>query len=482
MNKLIIPIVVIAIIVIAIGACFVFNDSGEKGVPQVDSPFGFYGPLELSTYIGDKNIYVRNRDYKTFAKILKEAGANWVYAYQVPIYKGDLDFINAFTEQGFFISGEIPGGFGKLEENLYLPKDLIHYRNSLKDYFQKYKMIKHWQYGDEFDGTYFNDTAENFAVMFRIAYKTLKEVNPQAELVLGKEQLNIFTFLEEPPTPENGELILTAYQSKSPRELMFGLKFLKELKLLEEIEKNPFKDNKYKSNPEISKEEYDLIFEKDNIEQYIDGVILPIEHLEITESQRNKVINNLKQYNLDDKILQWEVDAGSWYGYRFGIMNPPGSIDLSPTLPPEEIDERLGAGDLIKTYIPLFGKKIEKVGYGGYLINSDGSKRLEWFTHKLMTEKLKGFSSAEKLSEGQYKFNFNDKNPIWVLWSPEFSKTITLNVGNIQQVKITKAIPKYDTGKEVTDYSAAFEERAEAVNDGNLTITLDKDPVFVEAK
>jgi len=49
-------------------------------------------------------------------------------------------------------------------------------------------------------------------------------------------------------------------------------------------------------------------------------------------------------------------------------------------------------------------------------------------------------------------------------------------------VKITEAVPKYESGKDVTDYSAAFNTETKSASNGKITITLGDKPVFVEEK
>jgi hypothetical protein len=45
-------------------------------------------------------------------------------------------------------------------------------------------------------------------------------------------------------------------------------------------------------------------------------------------------------------------------------------------------------------------------------------------------------------------------------------------------LKITEAVPRYETGKEVTNYETAFNTETKKVNNGKLT--LKESPVFIE--
>ena len=50
------------------------------------------------------------------------------------------------------------------------------------------------------------------------------------------------------------------------------------------------------------------------------------------------------------------------------------------------------------------------------------------------------------------------------------------------EVKVTEAVPKYASGKDVTDYDTAFNTYIQVPKDGKVTITLGDVPVFVEEK
>ena len=79
-----------------------------------------------------------------------------------------------------------------------------------------------------------------------------------------------------------------------------------------------------------------------------------------------------------------------------------------------------------------------------------------------------------------YKFIKNGKS-IWVAWNDNAGeKQITISGINSSSIKITEAVPNYSSGKDVTNYSAAFKTEVKQITNGKLTITLDEAPVFVE--
>lgn len=123
-----------------------------------------------------------------------------------------------------------------------------------------------------------------------------------------------------------------------------------------------------------------------------------------------------------------------------------------------------------------------------------GVKKLSYYTYKLMTEKLEGsdWNNIEIIQESDniyvYKFIKNGE-PVWVVWWDYFdddgsSKTVTLNVGNLNSVKITEAVPDAESGIELNegDYPNFFRMETKTVSNGQVTITLGESPIFVEGK
>ena len=87
-------------------------------------------------------------------------------------------------------------------------------------------------------------------------------------------------------------------------------------------------------------------------------------------------------------------------------------------------------------------------------------------------------------SDGVYIYKFQKgSKKIWVAWNDNAKeKQITITGIGSQQVKITEAVPKYESGKDVTDYNTAFNTETKSVSNGKITITLGDKPVFIEEK
>lgn len=117
-----------------------------------------------------------------------------------------------------------------------------------------------------------------------------------------------------------------------------------------------------------------------------------------------------------------------------------------------------------------------------------GIKKLAYYTYQKMTEILEGsdWDNIETIQEKDgiyiYKFTKNNK-PVWVVWNNDKEeKQITISGVNAKRVLITEAVPKYDSGKEVLDYNAAFNTQMRTVVDGKITIMLQDVPVFIDEK
>jgi len=138
------------------------------------------------------------------------------------------------------------------------------------------------------------------------------------------------------------------------------------------------------------------------------------------------------------------------------------------------------------------GKYVCEKGIGYDL--GQGVKKLSYYTYKLMVEKLEGsdWDNIQTIQESDnvyiYKFTKNGE-PVWVAWWDYFddtgsSKTISLDVGSINSVKITKAVPNAEDGSKIdaNDYPDFFNTETKTVSGGKVEITLGESPVFVEGK
>lgn len=72
-----------------------------------------------------------------------------------------------------------------------------------------------------------------------------------------------------------------------------------------------------------------------------------------------------------------------------------------------------------------------------------------FFTYGVMTSLLKGFTSVEKLSEEQIKFNFEERDPVFVLWTESPPGTSDLcGLVATENVRMTHIVTELDTNND----------------------------------
>ena len=202
--------------------------------------------------------------------------------------------------------------------------------------------------------------------------------------------------------------------------------------------------------------------------------------------------------NYDFEI--WLTEIGTWSG--------------KPSFPPSQSifqTEKEQSEALVKYYVHSISRDVKKIfwawgileGFGGpennvfdntgLIYDGDGPndlgfgvKKLSYYTYKKIVEMLEGsdWDNIQTIQEqgGIYVYRFmkGDK-PIWVTWNDN-SVEKQINISNIDSssVKITEAVPNYESGKEVKNYDTAFKTENKNIINNKLTITLGETPLFVE--
>jgi hypothetical protein len=213
--------------------------------------------------------------------------------------------------------------------------------------------------------------------------------------------------------------------------------------------------------------------------------------------------------HINEKVNELGIDVEEYWITEMGSY----SGDPVPKIIPVDIynyqSEKQQAADYVKKYVyPLsFGVKKIFIAWNlfegfkvddGYFDHTGliydgrfdhdeglGVKKLAYYSYKKMTETLEGsdWDNIETIQESDdiyiYKL-IKDERPIWVVWNDGEEKTITLNIGDITKVKITEAVPKFETGKEVTNYNTAFNTETKNVQDGSINLNLGEVPVYIE--
>jgi len=223
--------------------------------------------------------------------------------------------------------------------------------------------------------------------------------------------------------------------------------------------------------------------------------------------------DSLKKSGFDiSKLKFWITETGTYSG-------DPMENDANNNLFKQS--EKQQAEGLVKAYVSGFSYGIEKIfwawgiqegfrktcgifDYTGiiydgcdcentkYVCNAKGIgddlgkgvKKLAYYSYKKMTEKLSGWNSVKTVQKSGginiYKFTRSGKI-IYVTWSDDTTKkTAIISEISSKQIKITEATPKYETGKEVTNYNSAFNETSSAVIGNSVKVEVGNAPVFIE--
>ena len=183
--------------------------------------------------------------------------------------------------------------------------------------------------------------------------------------------------------------------------------------------------------------------------------------------------NGLTQSKLKDYNTQWDT-----------LCQGKELISTESGLPSKNVNPAWGnwefgltqenqAKDMIKYFTILFNNGYDKVFWflkdwdfeeipndlfeHTGLLTENNQKKQSFYTYQLLIEKVDGFTEILKLKENQYKYSFENKNPIYIVWgnnvilSPEIIGTI-----------------------EITNYLG----EEETIHSSNLVLT--NSPIFIE--
>jgi hypothetical protein len=358
-----------------------------------------------------------------------------------------------------------------------LPKDMEAYKNFLRKTVERYDgdgiddapgspVVDVWQISNELD-LFWNGNPTDYARLLKESYKAIKQANPQAQVAIAGVG-----------TPRGFDGITKFY-----------------VPLMEELAK-------IRDNPG---DRYFDVFDFhwypfDGQYNYLRDNFLGKEYATHLKDYIKNINSTLTKYNYNN-IPIFITETGQYSGTP--SSQPPAIVS------PEFNSERKQALDLYKIYVYSLANGVKKIfwvtltewhDFGSQpngvfdnvgLINNpqnDGQshKKLAYYTYKKMVEVLDGsdWSNIQTIQEkdGIYIYKFTKQGkPIWVAWNdnPQ-EKQITISGINSDQVVISESVPKYESGKEVVDYDSAFRTEKKAVQDGQITIPLGENPLFIK--
>jgi len=485
MRKMVISIIILAVIILGIGALFVLQKLSlpKQSLVQepksknlfaannyTDSPFGF-----LAQYI-DSSItrpaYSAYGGFLAIQKLYKDIGVHWdrgsgrsggaiwgALEKNVDGYRSVFDkYVKTATDNNVNLLITISPAYSESEGEAYLPSDLNAYAKFVEKLVSDYPLVKYWQIHNEVNGGIFwKDTPQNYAKLVRATSDAIRKNCPDCKIVLGSSinvdasgKLQSITQYFEPVLQElnkNGKKYFDIfdYHFFAPAEYTPDSYYLALSKGIEET-KNLLGKYGY-GDADIWTTET-MLFTTDGMKKN-EIQKLPESYRSINENQQARAV--IKTYisglaNGVKKIFWNKLTEGSWFDFMFN---------------------RAG---LIRN--PSF--------------SGSDAKKLSYYTYKKMVEILEGsdWKNIQKIQESDgvyvYKFIKNNKS-IWVAWNDNPDrKQITISGIASAQIKLTEAVPKYETGSQVTDYNTAFNTSTKSVTGGKVAIALGDRPVFVE--
>ncbi len=357
---------------------------------------------------------------------------------------------------------------GHRQSGSWLPVDEAAYRSFVKEAVKRYSFIRYWQVGNE-PNLRPNNNLTGFADLQRITYEAIKEANPQAQVLIGGVAGNMSL------SDMNDTYFESILPTLSGKHMdVFDIHFYGDAK----------------GGTLISDPQRRMLGYRDFKTVYT-------------------YFRNLLDKNNFSHVLIWVTEMGTF----------SGTIKMGPqTLTQTEAEH---ARDLFKRWVYALSLGVKKIfwvfgimeGFGAWdddffdhtaLIYSGldgvhrrGEKKLGYYTHKLMTEKMEGsdWTTIETIREDTankvyiYKFTKGGK-PIYVAWWDYFNdatymigKTKQVSITNLQSntIVVTEAVPGFSSGTQVTDYKTAFRTDTLAVTGGTVTLTVGENPVFVES-
>jgi predicted transcriptional regulator with HTH domain len=413
----------------------------QKGV-YWNSPFGIFGVYEWKLS-GPK---VKNvASVNDINNYLKDIGIKWL---QEMHFTKELNN----TPAGINIYSRIGGEGGNKP-----PNTSKKYKEELRKVIKKYKgRIKYWEVGTEPSGfpppMGWRGYAKEYATHLKETYNIIKEECPDCYVVFGGLSGVGTGFNNNDPAARFLEEVLQAGGGKY-------------------FDVFEFKQHTYNAD------EYTELKNKMKVYEKI-----------------------LHRYGIDIQKTPVFLETATHDG------NPSSSFKFILLQPQSEAEQASG---LLKIYIYGLAIGIDKIFWNGLielhnfagnpkssfnfygLVNNpanDGKshKKLAYYTYKKMVEVLEesDWNNIETVQEkdGIYIYKFTKKGKsIWVAWNDTKESKVAKIIGiGSPRVRLTYAIPKKDSGKDVKNYKSAFPVKILDTHKSEVSINLDNIPVFIE--
>ena len=481
--------------------------------PIEDSPFGLFAPILFYGY-GEYDA--------ADTKSVVDLNSYWtaILTNNYPLYT------NIANNPYIFPSLSLTKNVIDLENTNLKPYAFYYYVREIPSAF---KDVTYWGIDSESDGIngFVFVEPKKLAVYTRLAYRGLKDVNPNIKLFGSGTWGAPDSYYDSP------------YDAVT-QEGYYNL-FFNELNYMESIEQQitndggayeDYYDGRYEEY-NYSHKDLELIFSSDKYSKYMDGQQISKFFMDLggnkgIQSEWNNQIVPMQQ--LFDKHGYTDLDL--WVT-QTGMQSAPVSLQDGQWSAPnidKDYSESKQAQAVPMIHSILLESGVEKVFWAstyemvwvnnpehyfskiGFIYNGlrnnqkrvdlddlgYGVKKLSYYSYKLMVEKLEGsdWDTVQEIEVDEdyvriYRFMKNEK-PTFVAWWDYWeepnakSKSVNLQLGLTGNVKITQAVPHFENGLllEQSDesYSEFFDTEIKTINNraGILNIQLNYNPVYIE--
>jgi hypothetical protein len=308
------------------------------------SPFGAHGNIKLKSY-----------------QTLADIGIKWVrlagphgLIFDEPqsLFKSHL---NEAVNNGLNVIVTVKISTGRFPENIES------YKNFLKNTVNTYKgKVKYYQIENEPAGGHFwKDSPQNYALLLREAYKTIKGVCPDCKVVIAGATSSKFSEADT---------------------LFFDAVF-----------------DTLRQFPDCSRSGCHDIFDLHTAS--CDVCSLPA------------IGGNC--FSFMENVYSTAIDLQNKYGFTKPIWSTEFGF-LRGTL--EETQKSLIKSFVCALYVG-YEKLFWRVAEDCCKIVDDYGFTGTYYAYRTLISKLQGFDSIEKISDSKFKFNISGKNPVYVFWS-----------------------------------------------------------------
>ncbi len=341
-----------------------------------------------------------------------------------------------------------------IEDKNELPKTQVEmndYKRYVRDVVTRYKdNVDTWEIVNELSA-HWSDSWENYAELLMVTVPEIKSIQPNAKIVMPGPATDLFNSGNSDP-----EAVRIVLENLDPNTKWFD-----------------YIDPHFlgAGDPSSSGKK----------DRYLDMI-----------EWTNYFKNVLNKFGYND--VGWFTEIKTCGGEGFSATEKEQAIDLikkyivGSALGYDQIHNN---GQIMQKDMPRKWEQeyrlYDGLVYSPEFNNGLDSKKLAYYSTKKIIEKLEGFDkdktkTIKQNENGTFLYKFTvDGKLIWVAWNDNSQETqATISDLNSKQVKIAGAVPKYETGEEVTDYNTAFETETKNVNNGEVTLILSPNPIFIE--